>query len=435
MTKNRLLRLLLSFAFVLCLLPASTSAQKPSKLEIGQWRDVLKNMKAGLKEYYYDPNLRGIDIEARFKNAEEQMKSAESVNQLIGIAAQVYLDLEDSHTRLLPPYRFSRVDYGWFMQVVGPDCYVISVKPGSDAEAKGLQVGDRVLSIDDRPMDRTKIWLAEYLYNILHPQPNMKVAVEKPDKRQVELVIKTKLRMGTKFDTYSWGSRLQIFNAQEYYPHDDDRFHELSKDVLIWKMPRFRGRILYRFEKKVKNRKALILDLRGNPGGYIDALERFTGFFFDSNIKISEAKGRKKFEPNFAESQKGKAFKGQLVVLIDGNSTSEAELFARIVQLEKRGVVIGDRSAGSVMRSQFYPIEHGGQGEMAYGIYVTEADVIMPDGNSLERVGVTPDELLLPTAQDLSANLDPVLARAAEIVGLKLDAKKAGSLFPYVWKS
>jgi S1-C subfamily serine protease len=39
------------------------------------------------------------------------------------------------------------------MQVVGSECYVLSVKPRSDAEAKGLQVGDRVLSIDDHPME------------------------------------------------------------------------------------------------------------------------------------------------------------------------------------------------------------------------------------------------------------------------------------------
>lgn len=123
------------------------------------------------------------------------------------------------------------------------------------------------------------------------------------------------------------------------------------------------------------------------------------------------------------------------MVLIDAGSSSEAELFARIVQLEKRGVVIGDRSAGSVMRSRFYPMHHGGYDEMLYGIFITEADVIMPDGNSLEHVGVTPDEILLPTAQELSANLDPVLARASAIVGIKLDAKQAGKLFPILWKS
>ena len=428
------LLLLITFALVLCLPPGNSSAQKAGRLEIGQWRDVLKNLKAALKDNYYDPSLRGIDIDAHFELAHEKMKSAKSLSQLTGIAAQALLDLDDSHTILIPPHTFSRVDYGWSMQVVGSDCYVLSVEPGSDAEAKGLQVGDRVLSIDDRTMDRTKAWLADYLYKTLQPQPTMKLVVEKPDKRQMALVIQTKLGRNAKFNLNLDGVQPVIY-LPEAYSHEDDRFYELSKDVLVWKMPAFRLRIVSRAERKLKRRKALILDLRGNPGGYLEALEDFTGYFFDSNIKISEARGRKKFKPSVAVGQKDKAFKGQLVILIDAGSSSETELFARTVQLQKRGIVIGDRSAGSVMRSRFYPMHHGGYGEMLYGIFVTEADVIMPDGKSLEHVGVTPDELLLPTAQELNANLDPVLARAAELVGIKLDAKQAGKLFPIVWKN
>jgi len=47
---------------------------------------------------------------------------------------------------------------------------------------------------------------------------------------------------------------------------------------------------------------------------------------------------------------------------------------------------------------------------------------------------VTPDELLLPTAADLAAKRDPVLARAAALVGVKLDPERAGSMFPIEWR-
>ena len=128
-------------------------------------------------------------------------------------------------------------------------------------------------------------------------------------------------------------------------------------------------------------------------------------------------------------------FKGQLIVLIDGASKSAAEVFARIIQLEKRGVVIGDRSAGFVMQARSHPLTVGIKEGLAFRVVTTNADIIMPDGKSLEHVGVTPDELLLPTVEDMSLNYDSVLAHAASLAGIKLDPKKAGELFPVEWKS
>jgi C-terminal processing protease CtpA/Prc len=70
---------------------------------------------------------------------------------------------------------------------------------------------------------------------------------------------------------------------------------------------------------------------------------------------------------------------------------------------------------------------------VTYAASVTDADVIMSEGQSLERVGVTPDETSLPTADNLRARQDPVLSRAAEILGVKLDPVEAGKLFPFRW--
>ena len=65
---------------------------------------------------------------------------------------------------------------------------------------------------------------------------------------------------------------------------------------------------------------------------------------------------------------------------------------------------------------------------------VTDADIVMPDGRSLEGAGVVPDETLLPTGADLAAGRDPVLARAAALAGIELDPLAAGALFPFEWK-
>jgi C-terminal processing protease CtpA/Prc len=123
-----------------------------------------------------------------------------------------------------------------------------------------------------------------------------------------------------------------------------------------------------------------------------------------------------------------------MVILVDSDSASASEILARVMQLEKRGTVVGDHTAGKVMRSRTNVHQMGVDTVVMYATSVTDADVIMSDGKSLEQVGVTPDETSLPTAENLRARSDPVLSRAAAILGVKLDPAEAGKLFPFKWE-
>jgi carboxyl-terminal processing protease len=127
------------------------------------------------------------------------------------------------------------------------------------------------------------------------------------------------------------------------------------------------------------------------------------------------------------------------VVLVNSNSASAAEVFAREMQLRGRAVVVGDRTAGAVMRGRWYGkrafVEVYGSDAIYFGVSVTDADLVMSDGKSLEHTGVVPDRLLLPDAEDMAARRDPVLSRAAELLGVKLDPQKAGAMFPTEWRA
>jgi C-terminal processing protease CtpA/Prc len=178
----------------------------------------------------------------------------------------------------------------------------------------------------------------------------------------------------------------------------------------------------------------MVLDLRGNGGGPVKVLEQMIGNFFAKDIKVAELKGRKAMDPSIAKTRGKGVFAGQLIVLIDSRSGSAAEAFARVIQLEQRGKVLGDRSAGAVTQARYFSQEMGTYSIVPFGISITKADVIMSDGKSLEHVGVTPDELILPTAEDLAAGRDPVLARAFELLGVKLSPEEAGKFIKYYWK-
>src|SRR5215470_13682986 len=101
--------------------------------------------------------------------------------------------------------------------------------------------------------------------------------------------------------------------------------------------------------------------------------------------------------------------------------------------LEHRATVVGDRTEGSVMEARFYPHRFQATSYIAppdYGAEISEADILMPDGKSLEHRGVVPDTKMVPTGSDLAANRDVVLSYAVHLAGADLSPEEAGKLFP-----
>lgn len=429
------------FAFIplLLLVGATTSltiqAQGLGPFDRDSAQMMLRTAKEDLKKNYYDPTLRGIDIEARFKEAEERLKTATTRDQLIITVAQTLLELNDSHTFFLPPARAARFEYGWEMQMFGDKAFVTGVKPKSDAEAKGLKAGDLIITVDGQAPSRDNIWKMSYRYYALMPTRGMRLVVQSPGESQSkEIEVLAKItRTGSVVD---W-SDIFIRLLRERRDVGKDREVEFGNELFVWRMTTFEtddGHIDAVMGRANKF-KSLIIDLRGNSGGYTDSLARLAGYFFDRDLKVADRKGRKEMKPIIAKTRGGGIYKGQVIVLIDSESASASELFARTMQIEKRGTVIGDRSQGAVMESRLFDHESGVGQILYFGNSVTVADLIMSDGKSLEKTGVTPDEIVLPAAEDLAGKRDPVLTRAAEIVGVKIDPEKAGSLFPKDWRA
>src|SRR5829696_941137 len=78
--------------------------------------EILDEIKKILKLRYYDKNYRGIDIDEKFKQASEKVKTLETNSQVFRTIAQVLLEFNDSHTAFYPPGRAHRVEYGFTIQ-------------------------------------------------------------------------------------------------------------------------------------------------------------------------------------------------------------------------------------------------------------------------------------------------------------------------------
>src|SRR5205085_9433097 len=404
----------------------------------------LELIKNDIKKNYYDSTFHGVDLDAHFKEADDKIKQATSLGQMLGIIAQTLIDFDDSHLYFVPPGRSARYDYGWRLAMIGDKCFVTAVKPDSDAAAKGLQAGDEIYAIDGYEPTRDNHWKMLYSYYALRPRAGVHLAIIKPDGAQKLMDVMTKVTQHKRVIDLTasgggadWGDFEREEEDSEHARRAGSRQVEVGDDLLIWKLAEFD---LSEAEVddamgRARKHKTLIIDLRGNGGGAEATLLRLLGNVFDHDVKLGDIKRRKETKPLVVKTRGGDSvFKGNLVVLVDSQSGSASELFARTIQLEKRGTIIGDRSAGAVMRSRFYDHQSGIDTVAFYGASVTDADIVMSGDQSLEHVGVKPDHLILPTGGDMAAGRDPVLAFAASIVGVKLESEKAGSLFPPKWK-
>jgi len=432
-TFPRLINLTLLLA---CLLSVAgiASAQGFDRIERGRMKDLLNIVKNDVKKNYYDPAFRGIDLDARFKKADERLDQVTSTGQALAVIAQVLIDFNDSHLFLIPPSTNLAVEYGWRMQAIGDKCFVTEVKPGSDADAKGLKRGDQVLSISGFRPVRSELWKVLYYYNAISKRDKLTLSVVGPGAQTArELEIKSEIKhlpQALTFQTY-----FRLFDDFYDERNDKHRFQTIG-GITIWKMPSFDfdPADVDGLVDKANNSGSLILDLRGNSGGYLKTMERLTGNLFNKDLKIAEIKGRKPMDPSIAKTRGKDVFSGRQVVLVDSESGSASEVLARLIQLEQRGKVLGDNSAGAVMQAKHFSEQMGTNSIVPFGISITNADVIMSDGKSLEHVGVVPDELILPTAADLADRRDPVMARAIEILGGRVTPEDAGKYFKYYWK-
>lgn len=405
--------------------------QEMSSLERGGVLEMLQTVSREVSKHYYDRNLDGVDWNAKVKEAKERIERETQDTLAFGDIAAALEALNDSHTFFVPPRHSYRFDYGWQYQVVGDQCFVTHLRPGSDADSKGVKPGDEVVAINRFRPARDNLSEMKYILLTLRPQPDLTVRLRNPEGHERELQLATTVIQQPNLPA-SVLHRESRLEAEDVRHVSRTRTAEVGDDLMILKIAAlfFTDLEVRHLMGRARNHKGLIIDLRDCPGGSLESLKYLVGGVFDHEIKIADQIERDQSKPLMAKSMGGSAFMGKLVVLIDSESASGAELFARTIQIEKRGTILGDRSSGRVMEAQHYTYPLGAS---FYGLSLTVANPIMPDGSSLEHRGVTPDEIVLPTASDMASGRDPVLARAAATLGVKLSAEEAAQFFPYEW--
>lgn len=414
----------------------SASGEELSKNDRKMARDMFKSISNDVKRYYYDPAFHGLDWSATVAATERAIDESANLNRALSEIAAGLDKLADSHTFFIPPPRPYTHEFGWRLEMLGDRCFVTEVRPQSDAERQGIRRGDEVLALNGFQPTRRSLPKMMYVFHALRPQPALRIAARSPEGQAKELDIHAAIQRRKKVLHLPSDFWDVVREAEQTAHLERARWAEISSEVVVLKFPLFNlSEIdLHAMMNKARKYKGLVIDLRGNPGGSEETLQELLGEVVDHDVRVGNRLTREGSKPLQVKSKGKKAFNGKLVVLVDSGSASASEVFSRVMQLEKRAMVLGDKTAGAVMEAKHFTYSSGVGTMVFYGASITEADILMTDGKSLEHAGVVPDELILPTAADLEAGRDPVIVRAAQLCGVTISPEVAGGLFPYEWE-
>ncbi len=165
-------------------------------------------------------------------------------------------------------------------------------------------------------------------------------------------------------------------------------------------------------EFSTKNTDKLLLDLRGNPGGYLDAAVSMSSWFLEAGkTVVTEDYGNDSKPKNF-RSKGYNVFTDKLkfAILIDGGSASASEIFAGAMQDYKKAVLVGEQSYGKGSVQEVMPVTADTI------IKITVAKWLTPNGNWISKKGLTPDHVVPFTKKDAEAKKDPQLDKAIELL-------------------
>ncbi len=157
--------------------------------------------------------------------------------------------------------------------------------------------------------------------------------------------------------------------------------------------------------------RGLVFDLRGNQGGSKEAVARVAGLFLEPDKPIGlEIDRARRQTPLFAESTLQLRPAPPLALLVNGDTSSGAEILASALREYGYAVLVGQKTAGSVASGSTYDLPDGSQ------VQITAHRFVTPSGEQLDGVGLEPDQPVELREADLAAGTDPPLLRALTLV-------------------
>lgn len=158
------------------------------------------------------------------------------------------------------------------------------------------------------------------------------------------------------------------------------------------------------------NAKGIVLDLRDDPGGYLEVAVDISGYFLKPGAPVVKEAGRAVPEQDYTANGDGSLANFPMVVLINNGSASAAEILAGALRDDRGIKLVGETSFGKGTVQELEPLSDGS------AIKLTVAHWVLPSGKILDHDGLTPDYLVTRTDDDIANNRDPQLDKAIKVL-------------------
>jgi len=270
---------------------------------------------------------------------------------------------------------------------------IVATIKGSPAEKAGLQSGDVILQVDDKPIQNMDINEAVSL--IRGPKgTDVHLKVQRGTQPIFDLTItRNTIQVAEVESKMLENDTIAYVQLSEFGQKATDELRQALKDALA------------------KNPKALIFDLRGNPGGYLPtAIEVASEFIPKDQVVLVEKfkDGRKTL---YKSQDGGLATKIPMVLLVNEGSASASEIVSAALHDYKRAIIVGQKTYGKGSVQSVHELSDQSQ------LNVTVANFYSPQENQINDVGVTPDVLVDdPTEFERSRSVDPQLQKAIDMI-------------------
>lgn len=299
---------------------------------------------------------------------------------------------------------FNATSEGKYFQGIGAELgyaegNIIVVAPldGSPAKAAGIRAGDYILAVDD-----VEVKAEDTVYDVV-----AKIRGEEGTKVKLKILHKgsskaTELTIERKQITVA-SMKVELIENKSIALFRVNRFTDASYSAWVSE-----------WDAKVKEIKnsgvsKVILDLRGNPGGYFDAAIYAADDILQGGYTISmQQDGNGKIDKY--ESKDGGNLTGvKLIVLVDGGSASASEILSGALQQAKRATVVGEKTYGKGTAQNVLDLSDGSS------LHITTLRWLLPNGDWLNKDNpITPDVIVEFTDEDFVAGKDPQLIKAIQ---------------------